>query len=125
MKLRITGRSIRLRLSQSDVRQFKEHGEVSEELHLGDGPGNALMYRLTRGEAASATIENNRLIVTIAAAEADEWTGTDKVGIESMHRNSDGSDIHILIEKDFSCLTPRTGDDDKDTFPHPRSAETC
>ena len=127
MKLRVTKNSIRLRLSQTDVQRFSEAGIVDEELKIGGIRGGSLTYRLIRGNGAvvTANIDNAILTVAIPAGEADEWTGSERVGIEGSQTNDEGIDVSILIEKDFACLTPRAGDDDTDSFPHPEIAKNC
>jgi hypothetical protein len=127
MKLRVTKNSIRMRLSQTDVQQFRETGVVDEELVIGASIGGSLTYRLARGNgsAVSANLDGTTLTVSIPAGEADDWTATDRVGIEGSQPIDNGSSLSILVEKDFACLTPRAGDEDKDTFPHPELSKNC
>jgi hypothetical protein len=128
MKLRITNRSIRLRLSQSDVQRFSESGSVEEVLRFGAGPDDAFSYRLVRSgnvSRLSANIENRQLTVSMTEEEAAAWTTSEMVGVEGSQPTVEGSNISILIEKDFACLTPRAGDDDKDTYPHPAAKSNC
>ena len=68
---------------------------------------------------------NNMLTVLVPAAHADNWTSTDEVGIAAVQPANESERLSILIEKDFACLTPRAGDDDKDSFPHPGVAGAC
>jgi hypothetical protein len=128
MKLRLTSNSIRLRLSQTDVDRFRTDGVVEEELCLGTEPGQTFIYQLLRSEltdSIDANLENNQLTVSIPASEAAAWTDTDKVGIDGTRPNATNSTIAILVEKDFACMTPRAGDDDRDSFPNPAAPETC
>jgi hypothetical protein len=127
MKLRVTKNSIRLRLSQTDVERFREAGVVDEKLVIGAGMGGSLTYRMVRGNgsAVSASLEGTILTVSVPASEADDWTATDRVGIESSQPSDNGPSLSILIEKDFACLTPRAGDEDTDSFPHPDIAKNC
>ena len=127
MKLRVTKNSIRLRLSQTDVERFRETGVVDEKLVIGPGSDGSLTYCLARGNgsAVSASLDGTTLTISLPASEADDWTATDRVGIEGSQPTDNGSSVSILIEKDFACLTPRAGDDDKDTFPHPELSKNC
>lgn len=125
MKLRTTSNSIRLRLSQTDVRAFAEHGAIEEELIVNAAGGQRFVYRLERDPNAvevGASLVNNRLTVSVPARVADVWTSTELVGFEN---DGASSAPGILVEKDFNCLEPRAGEDDKDTFPHPRSGQNC
>lgn len=125
MKLRITSSSIRLRLSQTDVGNFAENGSIEETLAFGSGDAHRLTYRLERDADASsvrASYVNNTLTVSVPVALAESWTSTELVGFD----NEGMSEVvKILVEKDFKCLTPRAGDEDRDTFPHPRASENC
>ena len=61
MKLRIKGPSLRLRLTQGEIRALAEHGTVEEEVPF--GPGVRLVYRLKKDAAAreiSASYAGNR-----------------------------------------------------------------
>jgi hypothetical protein len=118
MKLRTTGNSIRLRLSMKDMRTLADTGVVEEYLRISDGENGTFTYRLARSEKAvdvAANLGNNELTISLSTRLADSMINTDQVGCESTTVNG----LKILIEKDFACLTPRAGGDDKDTFPHP------
>ena len=112
MKLRIRGNSLRLRLSQSEVTQLAREGRVEEAISFGP---SKLTYALTTSDVdrVGATYDSNRIVVTLPKARAQTWTSTDEVGIESK------GELAILVEKDWSCLKPREGEDDSDAFPHP------
>ena len=125
MKLRLTKNSIRIRLSQSDVQGFRSEGFIREELRIGPTANSALVFGLVRSinsESVSVTFENNQITISVPADEADGWSTTECVSIEATQPAGDGTNLSVLIEKDFACLTPRPGDDDKDSFPHPASA---
>jgi hypothetical protein len=125
MKLRTTALSIRLRLSQTDLRNFAERGVVEETLGVDPDSNQRFTYRLARtseAEEVRASIADNTLTVFVPADRADQWTSTDIVGIDNSE--SDAA-VRILVEKDFACLVPRGGEDDRDTFPHPRAGENC
>ena len=118
MKLRIFGNSIRLRLSQSEVVELAEKGRVSSTLTFSVGE---LAYELAVSkdvDHVASTFIDGRITVSIPERLASDWCTTDRVGIEGQQPLDDGS-LHILIEKDFTCLQPRAGDEDRDTFPNP------
>ena len=50
MKLRIRGNSIRLRLSQQDVKVFGEKGRVEDSIQFGASAGGQLTYVLASAE---------------------------------------------------------------------------
>jgi hypothetical protein len=127
MKLRTTGRSIRLRLNQDDVRKFAETGIVEEMITFGSSAGSTFGYRLIRSDqpALTSSFDNGIITVAVPTDEARNWTETDRVGIEATSSNGSSAGLAILIEKDFACLTPRAGDDDRNTFPNPNAAAAC
>lgn len=120
MKLRIRGNSLRLRLTQREVRTLVSHGEVAERIEF--GIGNALDYRLGMSETATechAVLGDNCIVVFVPASVATRWADSDDVSIEAAQGLSGNKALKILIEKDFACLTERPGEDDSDAFPHP------
>ena len=52
-----------------------------------------------------------------------QWADSEQVSIEAVQTIDDGSELKILVEKDFACLTPREGEDESDLFPHPEEGE--
>ena len=128
MKLRIKGNSLRWRLTRTEVERFVAQGMVEEALEFGTGPGESFVYRIRHdvsAESLNAEFANNELTLRVHPDAAGLWTGTEQVGIEAHHDIGNGRFLHILIEKDFACLTPRAGNDDLDTFAHPSAVEAC
>ena len=124
MKIRISGNSVRLRLSQSEVKTFLEKGAVSEQVRFGAGPESMFVYELRRSGAAqvSASLTPNRISVLVPADLGNTWASAEQeIGIEHTIRfaDSDGGTLRILIEKDFKCLADRAGEDESDNFPNP------
>ena len=129
MKLRLKGDTIRLRLTQSEVVAVANGDTVVETTCLpqpfsyaletsgdekGDGKGDG------KGDRIAAAFADGRMTVTIPAAVATHWAGTEQVSL----RGREGA-VEILVEKDFACLTPREGEDDPDAFPNPLSEHTA
>lgn len=127
MKLRIRGNSLRLRLSQGEVRTLNERGEVEDAIVF---PGGArLGYRVSadkKSDDISATYVDNLIQIRIPEALVTQWCGTDLVTLSGAQPTASG-ELHLTVEKDFACLAPREGEDESDNFPHPRagSAQTC
>ena len=121
MKLRIRGDSLRLRLTQGEVRSLRETGSVVQTTRF--GPGNTLTYALVtepRGEIV-ARFDAGRIEVALPLTAATAWADGDEVGLR-MDQTFENGELSILVEKDFQCLAPRSGEDDDDAFPHPGSA---
>lgn len=121
MKLRLRENSIRLRLLQSEVKQFRESRIVSEKIRFGDA--RILIYTLKASDDAekiSAGFSNNEIIVEIPFETARNWTETALIGLEFEQRIDENSTLKILIEKDFVCLERPFDEDNADAFPHPK-----
>jgi len=122
MKLRIRGDSIRLRLTQSEVKKLAEEGRVEELTRF--GPDERFTYAISfGGTVLSAKLVSRGLEITVPDEVARTWASSDAVSIEGARDLGDGSTLRILVEKDFACLTERPHEDDADAFPNPNS--TC
>lgn len=116
MKLRIRGNSIRLRLTQSEVDAIKNVGKVEEITEFPNG--QIFVYSLVSSEKLdelSADFSNGKMQIILPKSIAENWANSDEVGI-----SREIESLKIIVEKDFKCLTPRVGDEDTDTFPHPK-----
>jgi hypothetical protein len=121
MKLRIRGNTVRARLSQSEVMAFAEIGSIEEPTDFGNGQQLVFALSATDAQAPDATFIDGRIEISIPAETVTSWANSDQVEIAGETKT-----IKLLVEKDFKCLTPRPGDEDYDTFPHPReSASSC
>jgi hypothetical protein len=122
VKLRIKGSSIRLRLTQGEMRSLSEAGTVEETVPF---PGSAtLTYRLRRGgssDAISASYRDNVLEILVPEALGRQWCETDLVTL-AQSLDVPGGELRITLEKDFACLAPREEEDESDNFPHPGAA---
>jgi hypothetical protein len=122
MKLRIKDNSLRFRLTRSEVDALHQLGRVSAETAF---PVNneTLSYTLaTRKDGQpNATFSKGHLIVTLNELETVQWATTNEVGIAFDLYLSSGAFLAVLIEKDFSCLIARSGENESDHFPNPLS----
>ena len=126
MKLRMRGNSIRLRLTRSEAAQFAETGSVTETIEFGVMEPE-LSYQLLAardGAMMSAQFIDNNLRVWIPKNDAENWINSDQVGIEASQELGKDKILRILVEKDFACLSERTGEDESDAFPNPFISET-
>jgi hypothetical protein len=127
MKLRIKGPSLRLRLTQGEMRALDEQGLVEEQVPF--AAGAPLVYRLRRDAAAQAIGASYRggiLEILVPESAARRWCTTDLVTLSAEQPTAQGA-LRITLEKDFACLAPRTDEDESDNFPHPDQAvgKTC
>ena len=121
MKLRIKGDSLRLRLTQGEMRTLAERGEVEDRISFPGGA--ALRYRLRvdheNGEI-SANYGSNLIDILVPSPLSERWCGTDLVTLSASQATGSG-ELRIILEKDWACLAPREGEDESDNFRHPES----
>lgn len=130
MKLRILGNSVRFRVSQAELTQLTAEGHVEDSVEF--GPGATLVYRLevaepdtgSAADSVSAGYGGNGVRVVLPRERVDAWQQPDEVSIRAEQALPGGGSLSILIEKDFTCLIPREGEDQSDLFPNPASADT-
>jgi hypothetical protein len=126
MKLRIKGPSLRLRLTQKEVRTLGDAGVLEEQVPFGGGVN--FSYRLRRDAAATritASFSGGVLDIRVPEAQALEWCSSEAVSLAARQEAAPHT-LSITVEKDFACLAPRTDEDESDHFPHPHSgAKVC
>jgi hypothetical protein len=122
MKLRIHENSLRLRLTQKEVAQFRRSGRVDAAISL--APGRVLSYSIESVPNAtdvSADFDDRAIRVAIPTRIAIQWTDSHDVAIQASQRTGDGLRLELLIEKDFQCLH-RTAEQEPDAYPNPLAA---
>ncbi|GAB4377826.1 MAG: hypothetical protein Kow0075_06980 [Salibacteraceae bacterium] len=119
MKIRIRGNSLRLRLTQSEVKAFETAKIVSSSIAFPSG--TVLTYELcTPGDNEwKAEFSDNVIRVCVPNDVARKWLHPDEVGMETYLNLPEGDRLRVLIEKDFACLTERKDEDESDNFPNP------
>jgi hypothetical protein len=112
--------TLRLRLTRSEVDLIGEGQSVAETTCFPDG--KALSYVLVPGDQCTASMESTdqgqQVRIEVVSADAQAWAGSDQVGFAGDEPLQIGP-LEVLIEKDFTCITPREGDEELDTFPNP------
>lgn len=117
MKLRIKGDSIRLRLTQTEVRQLTETGAVESTMHIAQGA--SLTYGIRASDLDQLAVEGDASEVEVLVPRdwIGPWADSDQVGFEGTQDVGEGRELAILVEKDFACLHKRP--DELDAFPNP------
>jgi len=109
MKLRLEENSLRLRLSEEEVRQFAATGRVAYTIAFGPAPGQTLAYALERLPAASPVAavqvryEAGLLAVEVPFTVAHHWAETENIGFKGQVLVAEGQELRILVEKDLDC----------------------
>jgi len=124
MKLRILDNSIRLRLSRSEVDALRKTGLVSASLNFPGGTAIEYVVESTPASVSpSAHYAHNTIQVRLPESTVREWADSDQVSISSEQDLDDTGVLRLLVEKDFTCLSPRENEDESDMFEHPREGK--
>lgn len=118
MKIRIKDNSVRLRLTKSEIDEFKRNKQVSAETNFGS---TRLIYKIQvepNNNSLTADFHNNTITVYMPQNLFIDWTTTDWVGYDANMALPDGNLLFILVEKDFKCLDGTT-EDQSDMFDNP------
>lgn len=122
MKLRLRADTLRLRLTRGEVDKISQGHMVSEQTRFPDG--SALSYALVPGQQTAATMaaagSGQEVRIEVAADAAKSWADSNDVGFSGDEAFVVGG-LAVLIEKDFSCITPRSDEEELDTYPNPNA----
>ncbi|MEC7264981.1 MAG: hypothetical protein VXW38_14675 [Bacteroidota bacterium] len=119
MKIRIKGNSVRFRLTQSEVKQLSETGSVQESTEFGT---NTFQYRVQSMKGIQnlqASYAHNQVVLSIPETDGKNWFQNEIVGFEHEMLLPKGKRLHLLVEKDFTCLD-NTTEDQSDNYPNPK-----
>ncbi|RFM35098.1 DUF7009 family protein [Chitinophaga silvisoli] len=120
MKIRIRGNSIRYRLDKADIATLQEQQQVAEVTTIGAGTLHFSIH--ARAGVPAIKLEPNGVQLFLPVEQVAAWITTEQVGFKHELPNADGSVLHLLIEKDFKCLTERD-EDESQAFENP--AQRC
>jgi hypothetical protein len=127
MKLRIKGDSLRLRLTQGEMRALAEQGEVEDRISF---PGGTMLRYRLRVDIECSNISigyaSDLIDIKVPKPLSERWCGTDLVTLSASQTTGSG-ELRIILEKDWACLAPREGEDESDNFRHPLagSGKSC
>lgn len=105
MKLRLEENTLRLRLSEAEVREFARVGELAHSLIF--APGQTLRYVLRRlppadpAPALRVSYVAGELVVELPAAQARHWAATDTVGLSATVEIAGNQPVRVVVEKDL------------------------
>ena len=119
MKVRIKGNSIRYRLTQTEIANFRKNGVLEEKTEFLNDP--SFYYRLENKagiENMEASFSGNRICIFVPEKMATEWTTTDVVGFDTKMKIGEGKELFLLIEKDFVCID-HSFEDQSDNYTNP------
>jgi hypothetical protein len=121
VKVRLRDNSIRLRLTRTEVSTLAAGEAIDNATPLGVGEDQTLTFRIRPQDTDTININHDGLCIDLCVPirRISDWAETDRVGLEEDVPLTADRVLHVLIEKDFTCLAPRPGDEDVDTFANP------
>tara|TARA_Y100001968_G_scaffold307582_1_gene325514 strand:- start:646 stop:1014 length:369 start_codon:yes stop_codon:yes gene_type:complete len=119
MKIRIKGNTIRFRLTQSEVRQLSETGTVTETTPFGPTTFSYQVALHPNISLLQANYTADRITLMVPDSMGKTWFHDENVGFENQMALSEGNTLHLLLEKDFTCLENRS-EDESDNYPNPK-----
>jgi len=121
MKIRIKGNFVRYRLSQTDVRTLADTGRLEESTRFGPADGQVFRYALETLDGATelrAGFAEGCITLYLPAEAARAWPDEERVGFENQVLVAPDTVLHLLLEKDFTCMD-ETAEDQSDNYPNP------
>ncbi len=121
MKIRIRENSLRIRLTQFELKELLAGNKVMSNIRFPNG--TQLSYGLIPAKEKTTSVQylEETISIRMGALDLETMNEEKSVGVQSIHSAGEQS-LNLLIEKDFTCLHPR-GAEDKDTFPNPNQKE--
>lgn len=123
MKIRIKDNSVRLRLTQTEVKMLSGQGRVEASTDFGH---SKFTYRVILEENCGnlqATFSKGTVTLKVPKEWGMAWYENDVVGIDHAQALENGKMLNLLLEKDFTCLD-NTLEDQSDNYPNPKLQAT-
>lgn len=123
MKVRISGNTIRYRLKQPEVAAFQQLGTLTEVTAFGPEPADQIRFVLEASSDPQLSVRFEACTTTVRVPRelALQWTETELVGFGGKADTGRGSQVDVLVEKDFACLDAPE-EDNIGAYPNPNSA---
>ena len=122
MKIRISGNSVRFRLSKPEVEKLRNEGVVAEKTIFPQGKFSYKIKSDSKTENLSVSFENSLITLSVPATFISDWPENNVTGIDH-HVQLDGDQkLYLLLEKDFKCLD-NVLEDQSDNYENPK--QTC
>lgn len=118
MKIRIRGNTIRFRLTRSEVETVAKSGYLSEKTAFNSGSFTYAVKVLEGIPTLNADFKSDTITLFLPDLDAKKWVTTEQVGFEQYVQLDNGTELYLLIEKDFVCMDEST-EDQSDNYPNP------
>ncbi len=119
MKIRIKDDSVRFRLTKSEVKALGEEGRVEALTHFGTAVFGYVVVLDADATQLHAEFKYQKIILFLPEKLGKNWFDEDRVGFEHFQKINHNQTLHLLLEKDFTCLD-NTTEDQSDNYPNPK-----
>ena len=121
MKLRIRGNSLRVRISQPELKQLASQGVAEDSVSFAAHSRLGYRVRVSDTRDLSAEFADGQITVFIPERAMSTWLEPEEVGLRGEQALAGSGPLKILVEKDFTCLAPREDEDEDESelFPNP------
>ena len=126
MKLRLRGNSVRLRLTQAEVKALDHGGSAEDAVTFGPAGQPRLVYRVEASAVARPAVSmsgaglETRVKVTLPQTQVARWANGSEVGLYF----EEPWGLKVAVEKDYRCLDVRRDEDESDNFENPNAGDS-
>lgn len=119
MKIRIKGNSIRYRLTKPEVETFCKTGYFEDSTDFGNIKFTYALQAKEGIDMLDASFQENTIILYVDKRKSEGWYLTNQVGFSHISKKENGTELSLLLEKDFVCMD-ETIEDQSDNYPNPK-----
>lgn len=120
MKIRIKGNTIRYRLTKTEVNTLSKIGYYENSTDFGDQRFIYAVKAIDDVQELDVDFKNNVITLYLNKAKSLTWPENKKVGFSNVIKTKNGTEISLLLEKDFVCMD-ETVEDQSDNYPNPKA----
>jgi len=119
MKIRIRANAVRIRLTKSEVHQLCTLGSVEEITSFAEKHFSYGVWLSKEHDQLHASFKDNRISLLLPEKQGRNWHLNEEIGFQNEMELAGGNRLSLLLEKDFTCLSPR-GEDETDNYLNPK-----
>ncbi len=120
MKIRIRGNSVRFRLTRGEVEKLCTEGVVVEKTFFNEKVFFYTVKLSPKHHELDAEFDGDAIRLFLPVSVGASWQNNEQVGFSNIKKVRGDTELHILLEKDYTCLTDR-GEDETDNYPNPKA----
>jgi hypothetical protein len=120
MKLRIKDNALRIRLTRSEVGQLAQTGMVRASTPFSNATFHYSVIATVQDNPLEARIEPYRMEMLVRQDLVKNWPDNNEVGFKASTALPDGTELKLVLEKDFVCLDD-SEEDQSDNYANPNA----